>query len=514
MTASVELASEVRDAAPAAAGPHRMRLLLRTKGFIAFVIALLYVILTGSIVAYQRNELRLNVEQQRSVFMREESLARMNTALAYAVLNVNDAYSTPNPRVTAENIALDLEAVQAGLEELNRSYPGMQPWLARLDAHISLVRSNWGNASLLELRESLHELVAELDGLTAEVRARRKELYDYFHATYDAITLTTIVMGLIGAAVFGSVIALFFSRLVADIRKLQGRALDVVTGYRGAPIPVTRGDEVGALMESVNRMQSELRERENQLEIARQQRFHQEKMAAVGSLAAAIAHEVNNPIAAITGVAEAIDEVRKSQVCCASGELCRPELILAQTRRIREITRQLAQMTRPYSPDPQLIDLNDLVRNTCAFITYDSRFREIEIKLELDTQLPAIEAVADHLTQVLMNLLINAADAMREITGREAQLTVETKSLDSGVLVAVTDNGCGMSPSTLARAFEQGFTTKPQNKGSGLGLFMCRSLIAAEGGRIDLASEPGHGCRASIYLPAPTAELQTCTYSS
>lgn len=514
MIVTGDLAGDIRKTASAAAGPPRVRLMLRTKGFIAFVAALLYVVLAGGIVAYQREQLWLNVEQQRSVFMREEGLARVNTALAYAVLNVNDAYSTPNPRVTAENIALDIEAVQAGLQGLQESYPATQPWLARLGAHVSLVRSDWGRASLLELRESLHELVADLGRLTAEVRARRKELYDYFQATYDAITLTTIVMGLIGATVFGSVISFFFSRLVADIRKLQGRALEVVTGYRGAPIPVTRRDEVGALMESVNRMQSELRERENQLEIARQQRFHQEKMAAVGSLAAAIAHEVNNPIAAITGVAEAIDEVRKSAVCPASGELCRPELILMQTRRIREITRQLAQMTRPYSPDPQLIDLNELVRNTCAFITYDRRFRDIALKLDLDSQLPAVTAVADHLTQVLMNLLINAADAVRETTGREARLTVETKSSESGVLISVIDNGCGMSPATLARAFEQGFTTKPQDNGSGLGLFMCRSLISAEGGRIDLSSEPDCGSRASIYLPMPTPEAQPCTYSS
>lgn len=484
-----------------AGGERGIRLSLRTKGFIAFGVVLVYVLLIGVLLAHLRDELRVTVEQQSSVFAQEEALARVNTALAYATLNVNDAHSTPNPRVRAENVALDIEAVQAGLQGLKHTHPAMQGWLPRLEASVSLLRADWGTASLLELRESLHELVSELDAVTVDVRKRRKELYDAFRTVYNNITLATLVSGAIGVITVGSAIALFFSRLVVDIRKLQARALNVVTGYRGVPIEVTRRDELGALMQSVNQMQSELREREDQLEVARQQRFHQEKMAAIGSLAAAIAHEVNNPIAAITGVAEAINETRRSAACPNMGEQCRPELILEQTRRIGQITRQLAEMTRPYSPDAQLIDLNELVRNTCAFITYDRRFRDVELTLDLDSQLPAVKAVADHVTQVLMNLLINAADATLEAAGRKPTVTIQTQSMEGGVLLVVSDNGCGMAPSILARAFDQGFTTKPQGDGCGLGLFMCRSLITAEGGRIDLDSESGRGTRACVYLP-------------
>ncbi|HZN24081.1 MAG TPA: HAMP domain-containing sensor histidine kinase [Burkholderiales bacterium] len=479
---------------------------LRTKGFIGFAAVLLYVLLVAGIVSHHRGQLRLTVEEQRSIFEREEALSRVNTALAYAVLNVNDAYSTPNPRVTVDSVALDIEAVQAALQTLKGTYPATQPWVARLDEHIAVIRTNWARASLLELREALHELVGQLGELTSEIAVRRNKVYAQFQSTYDAITLAAVVLGLIGVVSVAALLSLFFSRLVADIRRLQERALAVVKGYRGTPLAITRHDELGALIQSVNDMQSDLRERENQLEIARQQRFHQEKMAAVGSLAAAIAHEVNNPIAAITGVAEAIEEVRESAACPVAHKLCRPELILEQTRRIREITRQLAEMTRPYSPDPQLIDLNELVRNTCAFITYDRRFRELELTMDLDPQLPAVTAVADHLTQVLMNLLINAADATREVPGRNPTLRVETRALNGGVLVTLIDNGCGMSRATLARAFEQGFTTKPQGNGSGLGLFMCRSLVSAEGGTIDLQSEPDRGTRASIFLPSPQSK--------
>lgn len=477
------------------------RISLRTKGIIAFIVVMLYVLVIGITIAQQRDTLRATVEKQRNLNVVEDALGRVNSALAYAILNVNEAYSTPNSRTTADTIALDIEAIQAGLQGLSEIFPVLRAWILRLDQYSAIIRSEWGNKRLVELRDNLHELVIQLDTVTSETRNRQQALTEDFRYAFDSITLISVVMGLAGAVIFGGVVIWFFSRLVWDIRKLQARAMEVVTGYRGVPIPITRHDELGALMESVNHMQSELWKHERQLEIARQQRFHQEKMAAIGSLASTIAHEVNNPIAAITGVAEAICEARSSLSCPPAA--CRPELILEQTRRISLITRQLAEMTTPYSPEPQLLDLNALLRRTCSFIRYDKRFRKIEIKLDLDSQLPAINAVADHLTQVIMNLLINAADATGTVTDRQPAIGMETRSSPDEVVLTVTDNGCGMDAATLARAFDEAFTTKPPGKGSGIGLFMCRSLIQAEGGRIELDSTPGSGTRASFYLPRP-----------
>lgn len=474
---------------------------LRTKGIIAFIVALLYVLVIGITMAQQRAALRATVEQQSILYPVEEALGRVNSSLAYAILKVNEAYSAPDTRATADSIALDLGAVQAGLQELTERYPLMQPWIVRLDQGSAAIRSEWGNNRLIELRDNLHELVIQLDGVTKEVRSQQQALTKNFGEIYNSITLTAVVMGLAGALIFGGVVVRFFSLLVGDIRKLQARAQEVVTGYRGKPIPITRHDELGALTESVNRMQAELRERERQLEIARQQRFHHEKMAAIGSLAATIAHEVNNPIAAISGVAEAIQDNRLARMCTGAG--CRPEFILEQTHRISLITRQLAEMTTPYSPEPQSLDLNALVRRTCAFLHYDKRFGKLEFRLDLDPDVPSISAVADHLTQVLMNLLINAADATCDMAGREASISVETRSNSREVVLVVEDNGCGMDAATRARAFDEAFTTKPPGRGSGIGLFMCRSLVEAEGGRIELDSTPGRGTRVTVSLPRP-----------
>jgi signal transduction histidine kinase len=306
-------------------------------------------------------------------------------------------------------------------------------------------------------------------------------------------------MGLLGAVAFGLTMTLFLTRLARDVKKLATRALDVVSGYRGPPVEVTRHDEVGDLIEAVNRMQSELRRWEQQLEIAREQRFHKEKMAAIGSLAAAVAHEINNPIAAIAGIAQSMKDAGQYTAADETG-INPPELILEQAKRIATISRQIAELTAPHSPGQELLDLNALVRNTCSFIGYDNRFRHIDLRLELDSQIPAVNAIADHLTQVLMNLLINAADALENMSGRKPTICVATQASQNEVVITVNDNGKGMDSAVLARAFEESYTTKPPDKGRGLGLFLCQSLIESSGNRIQLESTPGIGTTARISL--------------
>ena len=131
--------------------------------------------------------------------------------------------------------------------------------------------------------------------------------------------------------------------------------------------------------------------------------------------------------------------------------------------------------------------------------------RKIKLELRLDSQLPAIYGVADHLTQVIMNLLINAADALETAHDqRSKEITLNTISGQDYVQLSVTDNGCGMNQDTLSRVFEAFFTTK--SKGNGLGLSLCYSIITGHGGTIDIASIPGEGTQVKVILPLPTPE--------
>jgi len=263
---------------------------------------------------------------------------------------------------------------------------------------------------------------------------------------------------------------------------------------------VTRADEIGALERSVNRMRQELVAHEAQVEMARQQQFHREKMAAVGGLAAQIAHEINNPIAAIAGVAEAMCETHRATGCAARGAACQPELILQQARRVAAITRQISEFSSPQAAEPQLLDLNGVVENACAFARYDARLSKLRLDLALERQLPAVHGVGDHLTQVLMNLLVNAADAISE-TGAPGLIRVATEARGGAVLMSVSDNGAGMDAGVRARAFDEFFTTKPKGKGCGIGLALSRRLLREAGADIELESERGRGTVVTVRLP-------------
>jgi signal transduction histidine kinase len=248
-------------------------------------------------------------------------------------------------------------------------------------------------------------------------------------------------------------------------------------------------------------MQQELRRRESQVELSRQQHFHKEKMAAVGSLAASVAHEINNPLAAIVGIAESIDAECQSTHCRRRGDNCHPALILDQARRVMQITRRISEFSVPQSQEPELLDVNGILRSTCNFVAFDRRFRLLELATEFDSNLPAVYGVADHLVQVAMNLLINAADALKDRTEPLPKILVQTRRSDDCVLVEITDNGTGIEEVILGLVFNEYFTTKGPGHGSGLGLAVCRSLIRDAGGDITIASKLGIGTSVTVFLP-------------
>ena len=474
--------------APEAA--HRRSISLRAKAITGVACFALYLLGAGAMVSWQREKLAPILEGLEQIHQVESTLARLNTSSAHTVMRINENYLVNEPARLAEAVELDIESIQAGLGGLGAWYPRSAAMIATLEGTQAAARNSPSPRRILELRATMHSLVADLDGLARDLRTRRDSLWSDYRRTYDAVTLIAAGMFFFGLAAFGAVVVVFFSRLAWDLRSLATRAVDVVSGYRGASLHVSRGDEVGALMDALNRMQHVLREREQQLEVRRQQRFHQEKMVAIGSLAAAVAHEINNPVAAIEGMAENN---------CRVGAECFPELILEHTRRIVGITRQLSEMASPRSSDAEWVDLNALVRRTSTFIGFDPRFRSIRMVLDLDTSTPAVWAVADNVIQTFMHLLFNAADAVQEVRGRERKIEVFTDAANGFARLRLRDNGVGMAPDVLAQACDDGYTTKPS--GSGIGLFMCKTLVEKDRGSIALESFPGEGASVTVLLP-------------
>jgi signal transduction histidine kinase len=353
---------------------------------------------------------------------------------------------------------------------------------------------------LVELVKSKNEFT----NLAEQSQQARKRMSERYRLQTDSVAMTTLFLGMMGLSLLGAIMLLFFRQLTTDLGTLQTRALDIVNGYRGDPIPIRRHDEVGQLMAAVNSMATALDKREKELILERQKYFHSEKMAAIGALAAGVAHEIGNPIAAISGIAQDMEARRNEGLGLCANEHCRPcrpDLIQAQIERLAAITREISEFASPQQAEPQLLDLNAQLRSSASLVRYDKRLRRVELRLELDHYLPAIHGVADQLTQVIMNLLINAMDALEPVTDRQAAIVISTRVEGGRVCMTVEDNGPGMEKDVAERAFDAFFTTKPAGKGTGLGLSLCYSIMQNHGGSIEIESTPGKGTRVQVFFP-------------
>jgi len=242
-----------------------------------------------------------------------------------------------------------------------------------------------------------------------------------------------------------------------------------------------------------------------------EQLLQSQKMEAVGQLAGGVAHDFNNILTAIVGYTDLL----AADFSPNSRELEDLEEIRKAARRAAALTRQLLSFSRKQVLEPRIIDLNGVVTNLEKMLR--SLISEnIELKTALATGLGAARADPNQIEQVIMNLAINARDAMPD----GGTLTIETGNarLDENyaarhvsvvpgayVMLAVTDTGCGMNEETKARMFEPFFTTKPPGRGTGLGLSTVYGIVKQSGGNIWLYSEPGRGTTFKIYLPTVEA---------
>ncbi len=242
---------------------------------------------------------------------------------------------------------------------------------------------------------------------------------------------------------------------------------------------------------------TDAREREVQYQQA-------EKMEAVGRLAGGVAHDFNNVLTAILGYCELLAEDMTPE------DPHRTDVLEIQTAGFRaaSLTRQLLAFSRKEIITPAVLDLNAVVAGMGAMLERLIR-EDVKIVVRVASGLPPIEVDRGQLEQIVLNLALNARDAMP--TG--GTLTIETACAGSRVALIVTDTGEGMSPETQQRIFEPFFTTKPIGQGTGLGLASVQGVVARCGGGVEVASTPGTGTTFTIYFPQANADLQSQTVS-
>lgn len=477
---------------------------VRTKGWLVLGALIVYGILIVLFLLHQKNLLLRDFEQIQKSLEIDSLLKQADTAAFHAVMGGFANVDANDGAASMQRILMHYGILRTKHAELRDQMPEFDLSLAGVEAAMEKAERDPSRANVRALIGELVKTKNEFTSLAEQSQQARQNMSEQYHSKTNSVAMTALLLGMMGVTLLGTIMVLFFKRLTKDLQELQDRALDVVNGYRGAPLPIRRHDEVGQLMAAVNSMATALDRHEKELIVERQKYFHQEKMAAIGALAAGVAHEIGNPIAAISGIAQDMRERRDNeQAVCGEDHCkdCRPDMIQEQTERLAAITREISEFASPQPVEPQLLDLNGQLRSTTSLIRYDKRLRRVDLRLELDPNLPAIYGVPDQYTQVIMNLLINAMDALEPVTDRQPEIVISTRTEGERVCMTVEDNGLGMEKAVLERAFDAFFTTKPAGKGTGLGLSLCYSIMQTHGGSIEIESAPDAGTRVRVYFP-------------
>jgi two-component system NtrC family sensor kinase len=310
--------------------------------------------------------------------------------------------------------------------------------------------------------------------------------------------------------------------IVRPLENLTHASERLAEGARSVQVPVAGAAELARLALSFNHMGAELRKQKGALEqrlaeleratrdlrSTQDQLIRSEKLASVGRLSAGIAHEIGNPLAAISGLVELLQLGGLSQA--EQDEFL--ARIRGETERIHRIIRDLLDYSRarpsfalvPEGARPSQPSVSEpgnlavVIEDAVKLIAPQKDLNQVTIERRVHDPAPLVHAPAHELTQVVLNLLLNAADAV----GGEGSILIELARHDDRVVLSVTDSGPGIPEALLDKVFDPFFTTKPPGKGTGLGLAVCFSLVERFGGKIWVENGKQGGARFQVSLPA------------
>ncbi len=455
---------------------------LRGKGLIALAIALVYMVGGVSLIEAERRALREQVGALEAAYEDHEALVRARAALTHTAMEVMAiTYGADGPLGLSQQIAILVDESRWALVPLARRHSSAPRWMALLDSRLDAVRQDGTRASWLELRQALREILHQVDAERERAEERIHGLRDGFLALWEKLTLIIVGFATFGFLAGGGALVLFFARLTADLKRLEERAGEIVRGYRGAPLALERNDEVGSLAAAINRMSRDLHERELRLEATMQLHAHRDKMAAIGALAAGIAHEVNNPLAVIAGIAQGLASLEEPPSRQALAD--EASRILREVQRAASAARHLADMAIPPASEHEWIDLNGVARNAASLYRYDARFRGVAWELALDPSLPAVHSVGVLVQQVVMDLLALQGEVAAGSPG--SKVTIRTAAEGADAVLAVELCGAPADLASLRAALAAPAIGNGREDGPGR-LYLSNMILETLGGRIEV----------------------------
>ncbi len=341
-----------------------------------------------------------------------------------------------------------------------------------------------------------------------------------------AITLQTILWTLLEVGIGAAFVIVFTRHFVATpIQELIAGTKAVSAMDLDTPIEISnaRGSqELDELVDSFNKMRERLKlavaelndmqqtlevkvdERTQQLKAAQRKLVQSDRLATLGQLAASVAHEINNPVSGVLNLSMLLERLMASGSYPPGREAEFRKylsLISTETARVGRIVSDLLAFSRRSKPQRAPADLNKLVRTTMGLADHKLKLISAEVVLDLQENLPAVECDSSQIQQVVLNLVLNGAQAMQPHGG--GKLTIRTRLIpqEESVELCVQDTGEGIAPENLSKIFDPFFTTKAEGKGVGLGLAVLYGIVKAHEGEVEVVSQRNQGTRFTVTLP-------------
>ena len=271
------------------------------------------------------------------------------------------------------------------------------------------------------------------------------------------------------------------------------------------------GTALAEINQFTQKLENKVEERTQQLKAAQKKLVQNDRLASLGQLSASVAHEINNPVAGVLNLSMLLQRMLKEDgIPPGRIEEFRKYLaqVVSETTRVGRIVSDLLAFSRRSKPQRVAADLNRIVTMTLSLVQHKMKLSNVTVESRLAEDLPAAHCDQSQMQQVVLNLLLNAAEATQGKAERRVEVT--TASAEDSVLLTVSDNGEGIPPENLAKIFDPFFTTKSEGKGVGLGLAVSYGIIQAHGGDIEVKSKLGEGSAFIVSLPlekaAPSGE--------
>ena len=332
-----------------------------------------------------------------------------------------------------------------------------------------------------------------------------------------------VVMRAVVEIVLISLFIIYFTRrfLVRPIQQLIEGAHAISQMELDKPLDIAgSSEELDELAHSFDRMRDRLRaalaentqftqnleskveERTRQLKAAQKKLLQSDRMASLGQLSASVAHEINNPISGVLNLSMLMQRMIKEDGIPASRveEFSKYlSQVTHETARVGRIVSDLLAFSRRSKPQRAPADLNRIVKMTLSLVAHKMKLSNVAVETNLCEDVPAAPCDQSQIQQVVLNLVLNAAEATQSKS--ERRVSVSTAAGDGVALLTVSDNGDGIPPENLTKIFDPFFTTKPDGKGVGLGLAVSFGIIEAHGGDIEVKSAVGEGTTFTVSLP-------------